>query len=128
MKTGEFVQKLKDEMDQLIPKYAKIDYIMQESIFMAGMEIKAPIVIKLHGPDIEKLNNLADEVVKKISPIKGLYGVENKAPKKSKETIALPNGRQAELARSKALSTNSGANKPAPLSNSPRRMPLLSSQ
>jgi HAE1 family hydrophobic/amphiphilic exporter-1 len=86
IKTGEFVQRLKDRMDTLIPKYAKIDYIMQESIFMAGMEIKAPIVIKLHGPDIEKLNNLADEVVKKISPIKGLYGVENKAPKKSKET------------------------------------------
>jgi HAE1 family hydrophobic/amphiphilic exporter-1 len=86
LKTAEFVQKLKDQMDMLIPKYAKIDYVMQESIFMAGVEIKAPIVVKLHGPDIEKLNNLADEVVKKISHIKGLYGIENKAPKKSKET------------------------------------------
>lgn len=84
--TSEFVQELKNNMYNIIPKYAKVDYVMQESIIMAGVEIKAPIVIKLHGPDLQILNSLADQVVEKISSINGLYGIENKAPKKSKET------------------------------------------
>lgn len=84
--TQQFVQRVRELIEPAIPKYAKIEYVMQESLFTAGVEITAPVIIKLHGTDINKLNELATEVAGKISNIKGLYGIETTIASPSPET------------------------------------------
>lgn len=84
--TAEFVQRIRELFQPIIPKYTKLEYIMQEGQFTTGGETTAPVVIKLHGTDINKLNELAANVAAKISNIKGLYGIETTIASPSPET------------------------------------------
>lgn len=84
--TAEFVQRIRELFQPVIPKYAKIEYIMQEGQFTAGGETTAPVVIKLHGTDINELNELASNIANKISDVKGLYGIETTIASPSPET------------------------------------------
>lgn len=84
--TAEFVQRIRKLIDPSIPRYAKVEYVMQESLFTAGVEITAPIVIKLHGIHINRLNELAEEVSARTANVKGLYGIETTIASPSPET------------------------------------------
>lgn len=95
--TKHFVQTLKDAINNMKLISTKVDYIMEESIFTAGAEVAAPIVVKLHGTDLKKLNELAGIVARQITPIKGLYGIKTTIASPSPETRIVVNKDKASL-------------------------------
>ena len=84
--TASFVQHLKENIQKLIPRYADVNYLMQESLFSAGVEIAAPIVVKLHGTDLDTLNNMAEKIAGAISKMGGTYGTKTTVASPSPET------------------------------------------
>lgn len=84
--TKDFVQEIKQYIGDMDLPYTEIDYIMQENVIGSGTETSAPIVIKIHGINLEKMAQMADEITKQVSSIKGLYGVKKTTASKSPET------------------------------------------
>lgn len=78
MSTAEFIQKLKDKLNEINLEGAKVEYVLQESIFKSVFAGSAPLVVELRGFDLDNvLIPAASEVEKEISKIEGVYGIKN---------------------------------------------------
>lgn len=76
--TSEFIQDLKTELENVELEQAKIEYILQESVFKSVFAGSAPLVIVLRGFDLENiLIPTAEEVEKQLAKIEGVYGVKS---------------------------------------------------
>lgn len=95
--TQEFVQRIKEGISDMNLTSAEIDYIMQESQISAGGGTSAPIIVKVNGLKIDKLNNLAKKVYLEMSSIKGLYGIKTTIARPSPETKIRVNKDKASL-------------------------------
>ncbi|MBU4306170.1 MAG: efflux RND transporter permease subunit [Candidatus Omnitrophica bacterium] len=76
--TAEFIQKLKDSLENIELENANLDYILQESVFKSVFAGSAPLVIILRGFDLENiLIPAAKEVENQLGKVEGVYGIKN---------------------------------------------------
>ena len=80
------IQDLKTRFGSMDLKGAKIEYILQESIFKTAFLEAKPIVIEVKGIDLAKLKNISKEIEGKLNKVEGLYGVQLDIAPPSPET------------------------------------------
>lgn len=95
--TQQFVQRLKEDIDNMGITRLKVDYLLQESIYATGVELSAPIIVRVHGTDLDKLINLAEKVKLAISKIQGIYGLKDTIPSRSPERKIVVNKDKASV-------------------------------
>jgi len=97
--TRDFIQKIENDIDKFKPEYAKVDYIMEQSTFTAGGGggMNAPIVLKIHGKNLDELNSVAAEAANRIKHINGLYDVKTTLASPSPETKIIVNKDRAAV-------------------------------
>ena len=66
-------------MDHKLKKYQGIDTIIPNQLLIMSAEavagINASNAVKIYGPDLEKLNQLSNEVIKQIEHVSGIKDV-----------------------------------------------------
>ncbi|MBN1353097.1 MAG: efflux RND transporter permease subunit [Candidatus Omnitrophica bacterium] len=96
-KTAAAVQEIKANLDRIDKEGANIEYILQESIFSAAVELSAPIVVEIKGASMPVLTKIAEKLTKEIEKIRGIYGVKTDMPEPSPETKVFINKDNAGL-------------------------------
>ena len=80
------IQNLKEKLNSLNLKDAKVEYILQESLFKSAFVEAKPIVIEIKGIELTLLKNISKEVEGKLSNIPGLYGIQTSLAPPAPET------------------------------------------
>lgn len=86
IKTADAVQNIKNRLNKLNLEGARVEYILQESIFSAAVEESSPIVIEAKGEHMPTIARIAESLTKKLEKIKGIYGIKTDRPEPSPET------------------------------------------
>jgi HAE1 family hydrophobic/amphiphilic exporter-1 len=96
IKTAEAVQNVKNHLKNF-EEGAKIEYLLQESIFSAAVEETAPLIIEAKGEDMPILAALAGGLKKRLEKTQGVYGVKTDMPEPSPETKVFVDKDRASL-------------------------------
>ncbi len=75
--TSAVLQRLKDSLKQEDLEGARVNYILQESIFRGAFQAGKPVVVEVKGQAIDKLKDIADKVKHGLKRIQGIYGIED---------------------------------------------------
>ncbi|MFH1593593.1 MAG: efflux RND transporter permease subunit [Candidatus Omnitrophota bacterium] len=86
LKTASVVQDIKSHLQKLPLEGARIEYLLQESVFRAVVEESSPIVVEVKGEHMPTLLKIVEKLKGKIENIKGVYGVKTDMPEPSPET------------------------------------------
>lgn len=86
MSTAALIQSIKTALLQIELGSAKIQYVLQESIFQSLTGSDSPIVVKIAGYDLSVLNDLALKVQNRLTAVKGIYGVKSTRSLSNPET------------------------------------------
>jgi len=71
------IMKLQDELENVNLKGAKIEYILQESVFKAAFKEEKPINVLIRGEDLDLLSQLAEDIKSRIKEVGGITDVED---------------------------------------------------
>jgi len=84
--TSDLVQDLKSRLQIIDLSNAKLEYIMQESVFKSVFAGSAPLVIVLRGFDMENiLIPTANEIKKQLEEVEGVFGIKDSVSPPSPE-------------------------------------------
>ena len=84
--TSDLVQKVKDQLEIDDLKAAKLEYVLQESVFKSAFAGSAPLVIAIKGYELDTIMlPAAEEIEKQLKKIKGVYGIQNSVSPPSPE-------------------------------------------
>jgi len=97
IKTQEAVQEIKSHLSEMNLDDARIDYILEESVFAEAVEEAAPIVLEIKGEDMPTLVKISEKIMGKLEKIKGIYGVKTDMPEPSPETKVFVNKDRSSL-------------------------------
>jgi len=86
IKTAEVVQDIKNHLGTINLKGARIEYILQESIFSAAVEESSPIIIEIKGEHMPTILKITEKLQGKLEVIEGIYGIKTDMPEPSPET------------------------------------------
>ncbi len=86
LKSSDIVQIIKNHIVSMNLEGAKIEYILQENVLAAGLQVQAPITIEVKGNDLKKLEDITYDIQNKLTTIKGIYGTKNNLAEPSPET------------------------------------------
>ncbi len=76
--TSDLVQQIKSALSEVDLEEAKLEYVLQESVFKSVFAGSAPLVVVLRGFDLENiLIPAAKEIERQLAKIKGVYGVKD---------------------------------------------------
>ena len=76
--TSVLVQQIKTALSEIDLQEAKIEYMLQESVFKSVFAGSAPLVIVLRGFDLENIMlPAAQEIEKQLAKIEGVYGIKD---------------------------------------------------
>jgi HAE1 family hydrophobic/amphiphilic exporter-1 len=76
--TSDMLQELKSQLELVDLQDAKLEYILQESVFKSVFSGSAPLVIVLRGFDMEGIMiPTAKEIEKQLEKIEGVYGIKD---------------------------------------------------
>jgi len=99
----EIIKRLQNQLNKKDLAGAKVEYILQESVFKSAFKQGKPINVLIRGEDLDKLATLAEEVKRKIKNMEGISDVE--------DTIIEPQPEiKAEAKRDKAALYNLSVN------------------
>jgi HAE1 family hydrophobic/amphiphilic exporter-1 len=86
LKSSDIVQIIKGNLTKINLGGAKIEYILQENVLMAGLQAQAPVTIEIKGNDLDELENLTIKTQTLLGKIQGVYGVKNNLAEAAPET------------------------------------------
>ena len=86
LKSSDVVQVIKNKASAMNLEGAKVDYVLQENVLMAGAQAQAPVTVEIRGNDLRVLERLTKDVQNGFGRIKGLYGIKNSLAEPSPET------------------------------------------
>jgi len=75
-RTSAVIQELKDTLGRELLEGARIEYLLQESVFKSSFLGGAPVVVEVKGTDLVRLEKFASDVGKELESVPGLYGVQ----------------------------------------------------
>ncbi|MBI4845223.1 MAG: efflux RND transporter permease subunit [Candidatus Omnitrophica bacterium] len=76
--TSDLIQEFKKKLESIDLKEAKLEYVLQESVFKSVFAGSAPVVLVLRGFELENiLIPAAEEIERQLSKIEGVYGIKN---------------------------------------------------
>lgn len=84
--TAEIITYLKNTIGRMGLEEARIEYIMQGTIFASAIEQGEPIVIEVKGHDLLTLEKLSKQLQLSLSTLPGLFGVKTSQSEPSPET------------------------------------------
>lgn len=85
-KSSDIVQEIKNYLSTIDLEGAKIEYILQENVLMAGLAVQAPVTIEVKGNNLSTLESLTHEAQAGLGKIVGIYSIKNNLPEPSPET------------------------------------------
>ncbi|MBU1121709.1 MAG: efflux RND transporter permease subunit [Candidatus Omnitrophota bacterium] len=83
--TQDVIQRLRDIMKEKHLIGAQLEYVLQESVLKEAFEDK-PIQIEIKGENLLQMGDVADQIKKELSSIKGVYSIEDDRVPSSPET------------------------------------------
>jgi HAE1 family hydrophobic/amphiphilic exporter-1 len=86
IKTADVVQDIKNYLSTMDLEGARIEYILQESIFAAAVEESSPIIIEVKGEHMPTMLKITEKLKARVEGIPGIYGVKTDMPEPSPET------------------------------------------
>ena len=84
--TDEVIVYLKSLFTKQDLKQAELEFIIQGSAFESALGGASPVVVEIKGRDLKKLDQISYDLEKKLSKVKGLYGIRTSAVTPSPET------------------------------------------
>ncbi|MFH1857585.1 MAG: efflux RND transporter permease subunit, partial [Candidatus Omnitrophota bacterium] len=84
--TTEIVTYLKNVISRMDLEEARIEYILQGSVFASAIEQGEPIVVKVKGHDLLVLERLSQQMQRSLASIPGVFGVKTSQGEPSPET------------------------------------------
>ena len=97
LKSADVVQIVKNRFGPEELSGARLEYSLQENVLDTGMAAHAPVTVEIKGNDLKELENLAREVQKGLSRIRGVYGIKNNLSEPSPEIKIYINKDKASL-------------------------------
>lgn len=73
--TQEVIQILQEELAHEDLEGARLEYILQESVFKMAFQAGKPITLEIKGHDLRNLERIAKDMEKMLKEIPGIYGV-----------------------------------------------------
>jgi len=84
--TAEILQELKERIGEAKLSQAKLEYLLQESVFGSSFITAAPVAVNIKGYELEILKDLAGEIKEKLKRIRGLYGIKDTVAERTLES------------------------------------------
>jgi len=84
--TSEILTFFKNTINRMNLEDARIEYIMQGSIFSSAIEQGEPIVVAVKGHDLATLESLAKQLQHSLASMPGLFGIKTSQSEPSPET------------------------------------------
>lgn len=63
-----------------------MQYVLQDSLLASAFETAAPIVIECKGPDMTTLRKIADDILREVAAVPGVFGAKTSLALPSSET------------------------------------------
>lgn len=84
--TTEIITFLKDMINRMALENARLEYIVQGTVFASALEQGEPVVIEIKGHDLLTLERLSNQLQLSLSTIRGLFGIKSSQSEPSPET------------------------------------------
>jgi HAE1 family hydrophobic/amphiphilic exporter-1 len=84
--TEDYIETLKDTLDKQDLQGAEVQYVLQDSLLASAFETAAPIVIECKGPDMTTLRKIADDILRDVTAVPGVFGAKTSLALPSSET------------------------------------------
>lgn len=84
--TEDYIDSLKDALEKQDLQGAEVQYVLQDSLLASAFETAAPIVIECKGPDMTTLRKIADDILREVAAVPGVFGAKTSLALPSSET------------------------------------------
>lgn len=89
LKSSDVVQIIKNRLGAMKLEGARVEYMLQENVLMAGLQAQAPVTVEIKGNDLKTLEEITLNIQDELSKVKGVYGIKNNLAEPSPETKVL---------------------------------------